>query len=482
MQFWPFKKKTPPPTLTPDQLRDALIAAGASGSKSKVRAFCKDYKSQVTEHAAFVCKVPEELQKSDQSIDHYFQALVAVAQCLANEHGAPALWNQLCGNPGDNPLAQLEEFYGSFSKRMDNLEYEALIAEAKSFIEKVKTLKGGSVRQQEAFLVGRLGELLFHSGRVAESIKPFQEVLELCTQIGDVQGESIHLNNLLEAHRYLDDGHALPTAQRLLEFQKKHRKPTGPIERYVERLRNGTPLCRVVCVHQDREYELDELTSTGEGRYQFQFRRNRLSLKKAMALTSQGNQLASSGQLAAALEKYAEASEVDPYDPDPAYQSGACLLELGAFAKAREAFEEVERLAPAWFRCRTDRWLAEGLESGDISVEEFQVLRVLEDGGLKPKEAISLAENALERFPEFAPLHLCYGDALRDSGDKNGAITAYRRGLELAQEPDLESRLLCALAGALPATDPERKQLIQRALTLNGSLVAHATAKLLNCT
>ena len=47
------------------------------------------------------------------------------------------------------------------------------------------------------------------------------------------------------------------------------------------------------------------------------------------------------------------------------------------------------------------------------------------------------------------------------------------------QEPDLESRLLCALAGILPQDAPEREELIERALGLEGSLVAQATAKLL---
>ncbi len=42
-----------------------------------------------------------------------------------------------------------------------------------------------------------------------------------------------------------------------------------------------------------------------------------------------------------------------PHDPDPPYQSGMRLLELGAYTKARESFEEVERVAPGWFRSRT---------------------------------------------------------------------------------------------------------------------------------
>jgi len=48
--------------------------------------------------------------------------------------------------------------------------------------------------------------------------------------------------------------------------------------------------------------------------------------------------------------------------------------------------------------------------------------------------------------------------------------------LKHAEEPDVESRLLCALAGILPAASAERRQLIERAVSIKGSLVAHAVA------
>jgi len=103
-------------------------------------------------------------------------------------------------------------------------------------------------------------------------------------------------------------------------------------------------------------------------------------------------------------------------------------------------------------------------------------LRVLDDGGLPPAQATSLVKQAVERFPEFAPLYLFLGNYSRDEQD---AMAAYRKGLELVDEPDLESRLLCALAGRISADSPERRQLVERAVSLNGSLVAVATARLM---
>jgi tetratricopeptide (TPR) repeat protein len=189
--------------------------------------------------------------------------------------------------------------------------------------------------------------------------------------------------------------------------------------------------------------------------------------------------LASSGNLADALEKFHQATEIDRHDPDPVYQSGVCLLEMGAYGKAREAFEEVERIAPAWFRCRSDRWLAASLEDGTVTDEEFRVLRVLEDGGLPQAEAIEIAKHAVKRYASFAPLYLILGDLHRNQDDNARAGACYRKGLELVTEPDLESRLLCAAASPLPKESTERAELVRRALSLKGNLVARSTAALM---
>ena len=57
--------------------------------------------------------------------------------------------------------------------------------------------------------------------------------------------------------------------------------------------------------------------------------------------------------------------------------------------------------------------------------------------------------------------------------------TLYRKGLELVTEPDLESRLLCALVGLLPKESTERSELVRRAVSRQGSLVAQATAAIM---
>ena len=483
MGFWPFKKKqTTPEQLTPTEVRDRLITAAKAGVKKTLLELCRQYKDQVAANLDLMSKVPEGMGSNHVALDGYIQHLHVVAQCLATDCGAPELLNRLTGPAEENPLQKWDKWFTELPQRMERLEHDALVAEAAAFITTAQSLQGPAARQNETLLYGRLGELLFQSGRVNHSIEAFRTALELCRESKDPDGERAYLNNLLEAHRHLGDTEgAVRTGDELLAQSQKEGKESSGLKRRIERIKSGEPLCRIVCMKDDEELEIDDIQTIDGGRYEFQFRRNRLSLQMSSALIEQGNTLASSGKHAEALEKYQQASAVDPHDPDPHYQSGNCLLEMGVFGKARETFDEVERLAPGWFRCRSDRWLAEALESGKVTFDEFKILRVLEDGGLPMQKALPITHQAIQKFPDFAPFYLILGDLLRehDGLDLSLAIECYRKGLDVAVEPDVESRLISQLVSLLPNGTPEKLQGIQRARTLKGSLVAQATVTLI---
>ncbi len=477
MGWWPFSQGRQE-DLTPEDVRARLIAA-AAGPRWRLRALCARHKGQVAAHVDLMRKMPEGMATDPASLDRYVQRLGAVAQCLATECGAPELWNELCGTP-DNPLLQWERWYKELPRRMEQLEHDELIEEGRSLLEQARSLQGQAARQNEVFLLGRLGELLFHSGKASDAIGPFEAALTRCREVGDIEGQLVYLGNLLEAHRSLGDrGAMLAVADELIELARRNGNDAGPFESRARRLRDGEPPCRIVCVRDGDERELDGLSSLVVGRYEFQFRRNRMTLQKASALVQQGNALATGGRLADALAKYQEAAEVDPHDPDPLYQAGMCLLELGAYAQARESFEEVERIAPGWFRCRSQIWLADSLDNGAVTDDQYRILRALEHGGLDPKTAMRIAREALDAHPDFAPFHLALGELQQNQGETDAAIASYRKGLERVAEPDLEGRLLCSLAGILPPGSPERKTLIERAVGLKGSLVAQAMASLM---
>lgn len=481
MVIWPFRKKTYE-ELTTEELRARLISA-AGKSRKELRALCKHYQDQIAANIELMSRVPEGIDQSPEAMNQYVQKLGTVAHCLATDFQSPELWNSLVGSPEDNPLLQWNQWNEALPQRMENLEYEDLISELRSFLEEFKTLEGPAARQNEAVIHGKLGELLFQSGKVADAIQPFQTALTLCQESNDIEGQMAYLNNLLEAHRYLGNTElAIESGEGLLPLYDQFGIDKTALTKRIQLLKTGEPLCRIICVHEDTELETDEIVNAPEGRFEFQFKRNRLPLQKATSLIQQGNVLASEGQLAEALEKYHQAEDVDSYNPDPAYQAGTCLLEMGAYDQAIESFQNVERLAPGWFHCRTDLWLANSLADGTVSDEEFRLLRLLEDGGLPPQDALKMAEQAIETHPEFAPIYLTLGNLQRNRNELDAAIASYQTGLKLTGEPDLETRLLSALLAVLPKEHPDRSELIDRAMGLNGNLVAQATVKLISLT
>ena len=128
-----------------------------------------------------------------------------------------------------------------------------------------------------------------------------------------------------------------------------------------------------------------------------------------MELTNRGEALGRSGRYHEALGTFREAAAADPFDPHSRYQEAFTLLHLERYAEAADAYRQVEELAPGWFQCRADLWLAEQLTLGKLPQEVFLGLHVLTDGAQSPEENVSLSRKVLARFPDLPVLHFHHG-------------------------------------------------------------------------
>lgn len=481
MGFWPFSRTAKVVVYTPQELQQKLVEVATTQSPEKLKQFCDANRKQIVAQVSQMNVLPVTVRSDPAQAQRFVQGLGMAAHCMAEQLGDMTLWNVLVGNVESNPLLRADAFSEQVSERMDRLEYEALIAECRKLIDEFARFKGGDVQHYQAVLHGRLGELFFHSGSVDEAEREMRTALSICREIGDNVGIRTYLSNLIEAARYQGKhDSALEIAeewqQELLRQGASDLLPTA--QRQLKVLRQGEPACRIVCRQQHELLELDEVRPSAGVRYEFEFARNRPSLRRATKLTDDGMKLGAEGKFSEAHELFLAAMEVDPHDPNPRYQDGMALMEMGFYGAAREAFETVEELAPGWFRCRSDRWLASQLESGAMSPETFRAIRLLDDGGLEPEAAAKFAHAAVRQFPECATLWLHLGEALISS-DQGAAELALREGLKHAEEPDVRSRLLCALAGILPTESRERLELVEEAVSIDGSLVAQAVAHFL---
>jgi tetratricopeptide (TPR) repeat protein len=474
--FWPFSRRIKVESLTPEQLRTRLVEAAYSG-RSNLRRFCQAYKDQIEANIPSLQKGPPGIAERPAEMNHYVQGLGQAAQCLAQECNSPALWNALVGDAESNPLTRWQNFLDAIPERMQRREYNQISKELREYIEEVQSFTGDDARRYEAFFNGRLGDVLFRSGHADEAEPAMRRALSLCREINDRLGIAVYLSNFAEMAKYRGDIRQAVDwlSQFREELQHQGRTSEVPaVDGQLARLQAGEPLCRVMCRDGDQLIELDDLQPVQNKSYKFEFVRNRPSLLLCQQLTREGNEKAAAGELAAALELYQQAAEVDPHDPDPHYQSAAVLMDLGAYDQAALAFAEADRLAPAWFHCRSGRWLAEQTASGQFSSEVWSLLRGLEVGGLPRDIRTNVARQATQLHPDFGGFWLILGDCLREQ--KEEAERAYLRGLQCADEPDIRSRLLSALIG-LQTDGPRCDQWLADLAELDGNLVAKAIAR-----
>ncbi len=224
-------------------------------------------------------------------------------------------------------------------------------------------------------------------------------------------------------------------------------------------------------------FEVDEVQPVGNMHVKFNFERNRITLRPAEFHTQRGEQLGSAARHEEALAAFREAAATDAFDPHARFLEAFTLLHLERYADAVDTYRRVEELAPGWFHCRADLWVAEQLVLGRLNHVDFLGLYLLEDGSEPPAEKVKIAEKLLARRPGLPPAQFHLGKNLGRAGRKAEARTALRAGLTADADPDVRTQLLAELA-TLTEDRAERESLYREAVALNGNLVSAAGAAL----
>jgi tetratricopeptide (TPR) repeat protein len=154
----------------------------------------------------------------------------------------------------------------------------------------------------------------------------------------------------------------------------------------------------------------------------------------AFAHTSYGVALSDRGRLAEAEDQHRRALALDPGLMEAHVNLGTVLDDLGRTDEALAEYREALRLRPS----------AEAYD--DIGAVLLKTNR--------PAEAADLFRRALALRPDLAVLHENLGYALRATGDRTGAVAAFREALRIDHGLTGARDALAALEGATPPAKP----------------------------
>ena len=461
-----------------ESLREVLFSAVAAGDVNALEALCVQHRDAILQHFGEWQRVPEAVREDPVAMQRYANGLIALARLFAQRLGSTALLSRLTGDASDNPITRWQEDLRAAFEAMTELRFADAAEQLRALLDSTHDLKGTGPDRLRPITLGYLGECLFHTAHAEEAVQHLDRALALCVAIEDAEGVLAYLRNLFEVHRYLGESEkAAKFAEQIARGLEASGEYGDEYRQAATRLRAGEPPLRVIALVDGKKRELDAIESPTAGRIQLVFERNRLTLRPAQVLVERGREAGSHGKYDEALALFQQAAAADPLDPEARYQEGFTLLHLKRYEEAIAAYDATEKLAPGWFHCRADGWLARELAAGRIKHDAFLALHAIEDGPGSAAEKLERADRALATAPRVPALHLLRGTQLVKLDRAPDAAEAFKAGLALEPEPDVGTRLLVQLA--LLTGDPvQRAELFERAIKLNGNLVAAATARL----
>ncbi len=468
------------PTSESLRVRGLLFSAAAEGDYERLEYLCASHREDITRYFDDWRQVPEKYRNSQFAFEIYGRMLVAVAQFFAVNFGDTGLLKDLTGPAEFSHLAAWEERIREVRSLMESVRYQEARAVLADLSDEVGKSTGSGSDRTLSTACGLIGECYFQEGQAEQAIEHTKKALHYAQRRNDIEDVVTYLTGLYEICRYLGrTGAAADMAARLAQLLLERGKDSeaARYRKQARLVRADEPLNRVVVMIDDHRYELDELPQAEVGEVQVLFERNRVSLRSSLVLTEEGITLAQEGRYDEALELFKDAGKADRFNPAPKYQEGFSLLHLRRYREAAEAFQATEALAPGWFHCRSFLWMARQLARGNIDHRIFVFLRMLEDGPAPLPDKVREAQRVLAMGFEYPLLYLLHGEHLLGLKRTEEAGEMFRKGLAVAIEPEVRSRLLVNLA-FVQESQAEKKRLLRAVVKIDGNLFAQAVATL----
>jgi len=466
------------PVVNNDELRELLFECIDRNHLVEFETLCLENDAEIRRAFSDWKRAPEEIQTDKDQLKKYAYCLMVVASYFQKQRNNGELMTMLTGIDDSEYSRQWQEMLGQAKGLMQQqLKFDEAIPLLEKCLELTSGVSGAGVDKFLPLTLGFLGECYFHKGDPAKAAEYVDRALQTTTMQGDYDASVAYLSNLFEIYRYKGDSAKAAECAKAIADKAYRRSELVTSSNWRHQFRavsNNEPLHRIVLRIGDELFELDEIPHFSGEKVEFILVRNRMELVLCSQKCHEARELAQSGNYEKSLEVLVEAVERDKFSPQPYYLSGAIKLAGRRYADAVADLEKVEELCPGFETSRSDLWLAKQLQTGTMEHDACMAVFEANNENIPVEQRIKVCEDLTAKYPNFAEAFWRMGRMLMESNRPSEAVEAFKKGMTVADDTDLKSRLLRDL-GSLSVDDAEKRRLSKEAIAVpNGNVLAQA--------
>ncbi len=464
-----------------DDLRTQIFECIDRNHLVEFETLCHENEAEIKRAFADWKRAPEEIQKDKDALRKYAYCLMVVASHFQKQCNNGELMTMLTGIDDSEYSRKWQEQLGNCRTLMQQqLKFDEAIPLLEQCLELTSGVSGAGVDKFLPLTLGFLGECYFHKADMKEAAEYVERALQCTTMQGDYDASFAYLSNLFEIHRYLGDTVKAAEYAHTIANKAYDRGELVAASNWRHQARavsGNEPLHRIVLRIGEELFELDEIPKIQDERVEFIFVRNRVELVLCSQKIHEGQVLAQSGQYEKSLEALEEAAGFDIYSPQPCYLSGAIKLAGRRYAEAIVDLEKVELLCPGFETSRSDLWLAKQLHNKSMEHDACMAVFEANNETVAVEQRLKICRDLIAKYPKFGEAYWRLGKMLVESQCPSEALATLKKGVEVACDDDVRSRLLRDIAVLSSGEQEKRKYLKEAIAVTKGNVMAQAMCR-----
>lgn len=473
--------KTSAPVISEDELRRQIWDCIERNHLVEFEMLCQENEEEILRAFADWKKAPEEIRNDKDAMRKYAYCLMVIASYFQKQRNRGELMTLLTGIDDTEYSRKWQEQLGRCQQLMQQqLNFQESLPLLEQCLDLASGVSGAGVDKFLPLTLGFLGECYFQLGELGKASEYVERALHCTTMQGDYESTIAYLSNLYEISRYKGEtAKAVEYAQKIADkaFDRGELVTASNWRHHVRAVSNAEPLHRVVLRIGDELFELDEIPKVHGERVEFIFVRNRLERVLCSKKCFEGRELTQEGKYDEAIKVFEEAAAFDEFSPQPLYMCGNIKLAGRRYQEAVADLEKVEQLCPGFETSRADLWLAQQLL--DKKMEHDACMAVFETNNdtIPIDERMKICRDLIAKYPNFGEAYWRLGKLLIESKNNEEALEVFKRGLDVAEEEDVRSRLLRDVAILSNDEQDKRKYFADAIALKNGNVLANAMSR-----